>query len=226
MGSAFADNVQAPHSAQLLDANFCFFAGRPSAELVRHTAGKKEFLMIPPDTAWAGLIEQMWGSSTKRMVRCAFQPDKDAFQPEKLTELLVLPREAYRLVPIDKTIYSMTLQEKWSADLCGNFADEADYQKRGLGFAVLYRGKLAAGASSYTVYRGGIEIQVDTKEAFRRRGLAAACAAQLILTCLERGLYPVWDAAGRPSARLAQKLGYRFAGADPAYAVLAASPTG
>ena len=35
-----------------------------------------------------------------------------------------------------------------------------------------------------------------------------ACAAQLILKCLEKGWYPSWDAANLWSVALAEKLGY------------------
>ena len=42
----------------------------------------------------------------------------------------------------------------------------------------------------------------------RNRGLASACGAALILECLERGLYPSWDAHTEISAALAEKLGY------------------
>ena len=70
--------------------------------------------------------------------------------------------------------------------------------------------EIVAGASGYSRYRGGIEIQIDTRADCRRQGLAAACAARLILDCLSRGLYPSWDAANLPSLRLAEKLGYRF----------------
>lgn len=51
------------------------------------------------------------------------------------------------------------------------------------------------------------------------KGLAAACASALILECLNRGLYPSWDAANRESLALAEKLGYRFDREYPAYDV-------
>ncbi len=98
----------------------------------------------------------------------------------------------------------------WSRDLCSQFRNYDDYRNRGLGFAVLFNGRIVAGASSYTVYQGGIEIEVDTRSDFRGRGLASACGARLILECLDRGLYPSWDAHTSVSLSLAQKLGYRF----------------
>lgn len=90
-------------------------------------------------------------------------------------------------------------------------------KRRGDGGPV--RGRTSRGASTYAYYEGGIEIEIDTAPEHRQRGLATACAARLILTCLDRGLYPSWDAANPTSAALAEKLGYRPAGAYVTYAV-------
>ena len=80
----------------------------------------------------------------------------------------------------------------------------------GLGY-VIYDGiTIVAGASSYTRYRDGIEIQIDTRKEYRNQGLAYACAAKLILECRKRGWYASWDAHNEKSLSLAQKLGYHF----------------
>ena len=87
-----------------------------------------------------------------------------------------------------------------------------------------------AGASSYSAYRGtdrrdeagkngGIEIEIDTREDYRRQGLASVCGARLILECLDRGLYPSWDAQNRWSVSLAEKLGYHFSHEYTAYEI-------
>ena len=98
----------------------------------------------------------------------------------------------------DELLFRLLQKGEWSHDLCSQFADYADYERRGIGVAALYQGTPVAGASSYTVYRGGIEIEIDTRVDFRRQGLATACGARLILNCLERGLYPSWDAHAAP----------------------------
>ena len=84
---------------------------------------------------------------------------------------------------------------------------------------VLYEGTVVSGASSYVHFRDGIEIEIDTREDFRRKGLAAACGARLVRECMERGLYPSWDAQNRWSVALAQKLGYHFDKEYDAYEV-------
>ena len=71
-------------------------------------------------------------------------------------------------------------------------------------------GKIVSGASSYTRYNEGIEIEVDTVEAERRKHLATIACSALILRCLKENLYPSWDAQNMNSVCLAEKLGYEF----------------
>ena len=86
---------------------------------------------------------------------------------------------------------------------------------------ILKSGRIVAGASSCTRCKEGIEIEVDTIEDERRKGLATIVCAALILQCLEEGLYPSWDAQNMNSVRLAEKLGYEF---DHEYTAYEVSP--
>lgn len=99
------------------------------------------------------------------------------------------------------------------------YEDYDTYRKYGLGVVILKDGEPVSGASSYSGYRGGIEIEIDTKEEHRRKGLAHICGARLILECLDRGLYPSWDAQNPKSAALAEKLGYHQDRAYTAYEI-------
>ncbi len=76
-----------------------------------------------------------------------------------------------------------------------------------------------SGASSYSSYQGGIEIEIDTREDCRRKGLASVCGARLVLECLNRGMYPSWDAQNLWSVGLAEKLGYHFSHEYDAYEI-------
>ena len=76
-----------------------------------------------------------------------------------------------------------------------------------------------AGAGTYVACAGAIEIEADTREDHRRRGLARACCARLILACLDRGITPGWDAHTPASLSLAEQLGYRLESPYPAFAV-------
>jgi L-amino acid N-acyltransferase YncA len=66
-------------------------------------------------------------------------------------------------------------------------------------------------------WRGKLEIEIQTHRQFRRRGLARAVAAALILYCIEHGIEACWDAANEPSAALARQLGFHSTGKYEAY---------
>ena len=78
-------------------------------------------------------------------------------------------------------------------------------------------GQILSGASCYSTYSRGIEVEIDTHPDHRRKGLAYSCGAAMILECLNRGLYPSWDAANLGSVALAEKLGYHFSHEYPVY---------
>lgn len=213
MGSAYADDPENPGSAQIINADFCFFAGKPNAALVKHKPEDchAEFvIMTPQNSKWAALIEEEYGARAKQVTRYAFYKEKDAFDKDTLQRLSQGTAPDYQIEMLTEDGYTQAMSNEWSRDLCSQFAGYAHYKEKGLGVGAFYRGELVAGASSYAFYRGGIEVEIDTRKDHRRRGLARACGARLILECLERGLYPSWDAQNPWSAALAQQLGYRL----------------
>ena len=213
MGRALWEGGDRPRSAMLWVGDFCFFAGSPSVELAGQGTAP---ILVPRDGGWERALELAWGDRVRRWTRYATEKDPNCFDRAALKRFAELP-QGYELRPMDRELYAQAMEEGWSRDLCAVFQGQEDYCRRGLGVAALYQGRLAAGASSYTVYRGGIEIEIDTAPRHRRRGLAAACGARLILDCLDRGLYPSWDAHDLRSAALARKLGYQIAGPYPVY---------
>lgn len=200
-------------AALITVGDFCFFAGVPDAPLVRAAAPP---ILVPRTRDWDRVIEGVYGPRVRPHTRYATEKDPAHLDPARLRELAAAP-EGFTICPIDTSLYGRLALQRWSRDLRGLFDGAEDFERRGLGFLALHRGAIAAGASAYAVYDGGIEIEVDTAPEVRRRGLAAACAARLILACLERGLYPSWDAHTRASLALAEKLGYRSAGGYKTY---------
>lgn len=223
MGDAWADDGATPRCAQIVLGDFAFLAGDAEApgalELAGHLpAGHEYLLAVPASEAWCARLEEANPGRQRRIVRYGLKKDPDVFDRERLTRFAGALPQGFRLSPIDERLYKIAMAG-WNRDLCANFGSYADYHDRGLGVAALREadGMPVCGASSYSRYEGGIEIEIGTDEAYRRRGLARACAAQLILNCLDRGLYPSWDAANLASLALAQQLGYEPAGEYPTY---------
>ena len=125
--------------------------------------------------------------------------------------------KGFVLKPIGEEEFTAALKETWSRDFCSQYRDAEEYAAHGVGVVALRDGELVAGASSYTWYPGGIEIEIVTRQDVQRCGLGSACASQLILNCLDRGLYPSWDAANQTSLHLAESLGYAFSHEYAAY---------
>lgn len=221
MGSAWADCLQRPRSAKIDVGDFWFLAGEPQEELVRSQPGERTAgfaILVPGHEGWSQAIQSVWGDRAVRRERYATRKDT-RFHPEKLrTHRNDLPTGC-RLHPIDGGLYRQIRKLDWARDLVSQFKDGQDYASRGIGVAVLEGETVISGASSYTVYRGGIEIEIDTRPDRRRRGLARACGAALILACLERGWYPSWDAHNRASLALSAQLGYRLDRPYPVYEV-------
>lgn len=228
MGEAWADSQDNPRSAQIVLADFCYFAGEVNRELIAHKPETREsdfIIMVPSEQGceeWAREIEAVYGSECKRVERYAIKKEPGIFDRDKLMTIVEGLSPEYECKLIDQEFFRQTREHAWSKDFTFQYRDYEEYLRSGgLGAAVLYQGELVAGASSYTVYREGIEIEIGTREDHRRRGLASVCGARLILECIERGLYPSWDAQNKWSVGLAEKLGYHFDRAYPAYEVYA-----
>lgn len=139
------------------------------------------------------------------------QRDYD-FDIEQLTQYQNALPAGFALQPFDETIYHAAMSEEWSKEFCETFDSEEDYLKRGFGFAAMHNGMFVSGASTMTVYDGGAEIQVATREDYKQKGLALSCAAAIVLECVSRGIRPHWDAANEISKKMAVKLGYEYTG--------------
>lgn len=213
MGKIYVTSLDSPISAMAIIGDFIFYAGKPDKELVSYKPVwcKQDFIiMVPQNNEWELLIEQNYGKKAKAVVRYAIKKEMGIFNEEKLQQVVSALSDDYTLCLIDEKFYRMCKSEQWSSDLVSQFKSYNEYKELGLGVVILKDEKIVAGASSYSRYSEGIEIEIDTKQEYRRKGLAYVCGAKLILECLKRNLYPSWDAQNKSSVSLAEKLGYHF----------------
>ena len=207
MGSAQADDDENPVSALITVGDFCFLGGAPNDALAAQADGLE---ILAFGEGWNACVERVWSGRVQKHLRYAIRREPDVFSPARLESFTRNLPEGFILRPFDAELFALARAETWSRDLVALFTDYASFAAKGIGMGVMVDGELASGASSYCVYDDGIEIEIDTKPAFRNRGLATACGAGLILACLERGLYPGWDAYDLRSVALAEKLGYHL----------------
>ena len=207
MGKIFVTDLEKPHSALAFVGCFAFYGGEPDRELVMHKPAGF-MIMTPQNEAWASLIEECWPSA-KKETRFSIRKDTQ-FDISALKKMAETIPEGYELQRIDAEIYDQCLLNPLTCDFVSCFESKEQYLELGRGMVLLKNGRIVSGASSYTRYKEGIEIEVDTVSEERRKGLATIVSAALILLCLEEGLYPSWDAQNMFSVHLAEKLGYEF----------------
>jgi len=207
MGKIYVTDLDNPQSAFAFVGDFGFFAGKPDRELV---LSKPDgfVIMVPQNETWANLIEECYPNA-KKVIRYAIKKDTK-FDEKILRKIAGSLPVGYTLRKIDSEIYDMCLQDPFIATFVLSFESKEKFLKLGRGAVIVKDGKIVSGASSYTRYLDGIEIQVITVKEERRKGLASVACASLILDCLEEGLYPSWDAKTMTSVHLAEKLGYEF----------------
>ena len=175
--------------------------------------------MTAREEEWLSLIEKTYGANAKRVSRYAIRKEPDVFDKDKLQGIVESLDQKYTIRKIDEPLYYACKNEGWSKDLVSVYDGYEEYRELGMGYVILEGTTVISGASSYSSYRNGIEIEVDTRAEYRRKGLASVCSARLILECLDRGLYPSWDAQNLWSVALSEKLGYHFDHAYPAYEI-------
>ncbi len=220
MGDIFVDTQDSPSSAMAVLGDFCFLAGRPDQEMVSWGLARQSFIiLVPKDKGWAACIEECYATRAKKVERYATKKEPDVFDRRLLEGAVSRLPAGYQLKMIDERLFRQCQSIQWCQDWVSQYPDYAFFQEHGLGAVILKDGEPVSGASSYSSYMGGIEVEVDTRQDCRRQGLAYISGAKLILECLARGWYPSWDAQNQWSLALAEKLGYHFSHTYPAYEV-------
>lgn len=224
MGKIYADDAAHPRCAAAIIGDFSFLAGDAEAEeapalvaLIKEMQTREAVISVPQNERWAERLQAQYGGRCIRTTRYATKKQADAFDRSSLLKKIEKMPKGFVLKPVGEEEFTAALKETWSRDFCSQYRDAEDYAAHGVGVVALRDGELVAGASSYTWYPGGIEIEIVTRQDVQRCGLGSACASQLILNCLDRGLYPSWDAANQTSLHLAESLGYAFSHEYAAY---------
>ncbi len=215
MGTVFADSDAAPQVA-LAELDFHFLAGDSThahaAMLVPRL--RPGMIMITPTPAW-----QRWLAANYPGELAPYH--REAFQARTFDRAL-LQRLAQSL-PADFELLQIGLADvpqlvaDLHAALVYNFPSHEAFIRTSIGLGILHQGHYVAAASAAAIGGGKAEFEIQTHPQFRRRGLARAVGAALILACLERGLEPCWDAANVPSSALARQLGFRSTGTYDAF---------
>lgn len=157
---------------------------------------------------WIKLLDEVQSGKIIGLKRHTFS--SESLDIEKLKALRSQLPENFKIERINLQYAQQIAAEK--SNLADGqslgFVSPEDFIERGFGYCALENRKIVCVASTGAVCSKGIEVQINTHKKYRKRGLASATSAALIIECLEKGIDPNWDAATDESAGLANKLGY------------------
>ncbi len=211
--------MNAPETSCLYQlGNFLFPAGQVDPNLWQEFSKKYSLadkVIISEEPSWQEFLDGQ--SELSQFTRYAFA-DRASFDTEALEKWQSRLPANYYLSPIDKESYECLAREAWSQDLQGDFSDFDQFQAEGgFGFLLYSDKEIVAAVSTGLVYHGALEIEIATKPAYQRQGLAKILGAQMILEAQKRSLFPLWDAHNEASKKVAESLGYQSLGPYPAY---------
>ena len=212
MGTAWVDDIENPSVAQVTVGIFVFFAGNPNTKVAEELlCNLSDYnLAIVNTEEWKNRIETVHKGSIEKFQRYTFKKNPEHLGKSHIQNLLSPLPAGYELKKIDAMLAKEPSLHELSEDFITQFNSIDDFINRGVGFAILNKGQVVCGATSFSIYNDGIEIEIATHPQHRRKGLATITASALILDCLDRGIYPSWDGANNESVKLAEKIGYIF----------------
>ncbi len=207
-GRAWADDPATPTVA-LAHIDFWLVAGNARAlaasEAVRMVT--RGTLVTDGSAGWDDLIRRELGDRVTTRTRTGMAtPEPQVWDRERLRAQAAALPQGFDIRRITADNLSTFLDV--AKDFASSWRSNEAFLAHGVGFGAFVGERCVAGCGSYTMANGKLEVEIDTEPEFRRRGLARAVAATLILHCLEHGIEPCWDAHNPESAALALQLGF------------------
>lgn len=208
-GDIFADHEDAPRAVLFWHyCGFGYLAGNADEHFLGeiyedflNAATDRRFLLITDDPA---VIQYYSGKTNIRMnrrIECRFA-ERSIDRKEQRT-----PEKGVRIEQIDSQMLSriegrITPSFSWDS--------KERFLENGFGYAVLEKDEIAATAFTAAISSEEIDIGVETKEEYRKRGYARLLAERMCREILAQGKKPVWAHAEQNEASGKTAIGIGF----------------
>ena len=119
MGEIYT-NAPEDDAVMAILGDFAFYAGKPSAKLLRfkpESCTQDFIIMVPQNDKWAELIEKCYGKKAKKVSRYAIKKERDIFDKYKLQQAVLQLPEGYELKLLEEDDYVLCQKDRWANDL-------------------------------------------------------------------------------------------------------------
>ncbi|MBQ7534129.1 MAG: GNAT family N-acetyltransferase [Stomatobaculum sp.] len=165
--------------------------------------------LVPGDARWGRWIEDVFPGRFRTVTRFHLEGDSTTYDEERLRRAVAAFPEGFCLKPFDEEIMAKAAAEEWSSDFVNGLSDPERAVAEGTCYASLEDGIIVSGCTGCILSPELMEVEIITRKGYRKRGMATASAASVILACMEKGIRPEWDASSRFTVMLAEKQGFR-----------------
>ena len=211
-GAIWVDDEDAPRLARITLGPITIFGGDANAPSsgAMVDAPPELLVVIGDDKQWRDLVVVKRPRARVTQRTSFLLRDRNT---DRLTQMAGRVLDGCRVERVDLRL-ARRIGTEVTRDLLfpSVFEGPEDFVARSVGYCAIDENRIVAGATAAVPYDSGFEIQVNTNENYRGRGLATAVSASLILHALREGMEPHWDTGSSISAGLARKLGYAQTG--------------
>ena len=227
-GCVYVDNIYHPHTFYIChpygmsllfgELNHDEFNSQ-LIDYVLNTSGKRiktEWLQVFPEIWNTRFVEFFGrniiqsGSNSETSERILIEQNTRVNFQFNADTYAALKREIKKGVSIVRT--DKTLFETMSGTVIPRYfwKDSCQFSNDGVGYSVLFDGKLVSTAFSAFIFDSMLEIGIETSKDFIGNGFALQSCSALIDYCLANKMEPVWGCKleNQGSFKLAQKLGF------------------
>ena len=178
------------------------FSGNDVLEFLSFNSGY--YLILKKDNPELKVLEERVKVQTRKHFT-SFNLNRD-----KLERNVSHLNQEFNLVKIDQSLFVKIKEDQKFKNHLSLFDSYGKFKDLGIGYCLLENSQIVSIASSFSATKDSIEIQVDTISEKRSRGYARIVCSQLILSCFDQNITPLWDAATTASKNLAIDLGFSF----------------
>lgn len=166
--------------------------------------------ILSPNNEWDEYLCSIFNQRIKSYQRTAF--DESALQIEQLQKLRKPLPEGLKIVEIsDKHVGQWMIKSQ----IIDRIFVHRPFLTHGFGLCLIDTDEVVQGfaLTNYPIGEGNqievsFRIGFDDHQEYRRKGIGTTLVSQFIEMSLQKGYFPIWDAATDVSANIAKKLGY------------------
>ena len=157
---------------------------------------------------WIVKLDEILGDNAAKLSRQLFQWDHSELS--QISAWSEMVSEGFELKRMDSALF-----EKYAREMDSSYNDlwetPSNFVSKGFGFCILKDNEFVSVCNTYYVRNGFAEIDIVTKDEFRRQGLALVTCSEFIKYCVMNNIKPIWDCdnGNESSKKLALKLGFR-----------------